>query len=189
MEKIMPIRLPIAMFLVILCFGALASAEMVTNPIYASWAGCKPGTVITLKLVTTSDGQTVNIQTKSTLVEITDEKLVTEDVVTIDVNGQKVPAGPAKKSEIPKMAERDSQKAGQVDAAKLATAKEETITVPAGTFKAKLIPVDGEQQGMKVKGKAWFSETTPGGTIKLDMHAEGAKTGDIKMELLSVEKK
>ena len=167
--------------------AADARAEQVVNPLYASWAKHKVGTNATLKMLTNVEGRETRADTRMTLIELTDEKAVIENTITVHLNGQEMKA-PPKRTELKKMTERDSKEPGQIDAAKLEKASSESVTVPAGTFNAKMIPVSVERDGAATRGKVWYSDEVPGGTIKVEMKTLG-KQAEVKVELAAIEKK
>ena len=174
-------------FSLIVVLAGSAYGEQVVSPLYASWAKYKTGTNVKLSMATDVEGRQVKADTKMVLVELTAEKAVIESVITVNMNGQTINA-PPKREELMKMGERESKNPSQIDAAKLEKAQQESVTVPAGTFDAKVIPVSGESNGVATEGKVWFSDQVPGGTVKMEMKSE-AKKALVRVELTAIEKK
>ncbi len=71
----------------------------------------------------------------------------------------------------------------------MAKATEESVTVPAGTFKAKVIEINMTQQGMNIKGKTWYCEDVPGGVVKMEASTDGAVKSQTSGELTALDKK
>jgi hypothetical protein len=88
--------------------------------------------------------------------------------------------------EIPKMIDPKAQDSRQIDPAAVANATEETVKVPAGTFKAKAVSIVNDQNGERSTGKGWFTEEVPGGLVKMEATA---KQGEVRGELTAMEKK
>ncbi len=172
-----------------------AAGEKVENPSYKAWMNYKPGTSVTMKGSTTAQGQDVELDVTTKLVSLDDEKAVLEVATVAKANGMEMPQ-PAQKMEVPKsVSKSDLEKPGKgFDPSLLANAKEEKVTVAAGTFNAKMIEFNKTQQGMTRSVKSWFSEEVPGGTVKQEVSGEGNQNGQemkfqMKMELSSIDKK
>jgi hypothetical protein len=99
---------------------------------------------------------------------------------------------PAQTVEIKKMVDPASQTPGQakIDPKALENATEESVTVPAGTFKAKVIEQSGSIPGGNTyKSKVWFCEEVPGGVVKMEMSTDGAMKSTMTSELKEIDKK
>jgi hypothetical protein len=173
------------------CAGFARAEEMVANPQYTAWAKFKPGTMITMKMATTG-AQALNMQIVQTLKEVTPEKAAVDVATKMDMGGQtrdmptqtvsvdaKVTKDKAAQAEMPPGMKGDVKQLADED-----------VTVGGKTYKAKVSEFSGEQQGMKVKGKAWRSDEVPGGVVKMESSYQGPQgNGDMKMELVSVDAK
>jgi hypothetical protein len=172
----------------------IARAEQMENPAYKQWAKFKPGTSATMTNETVAAGQTTKSEMKSTLKEVTDDKVTIEVATTMEVAGQKM-AGPAQSIEIKKMVDKPA------DGAKPASDKEqphfkseaktsdEEVKVGAGTFKATKTESNSEASGMKTKATVWTSEEVPGGIVKMESTTDGSFKSETKGELTAVDKK
>src|SRR5438046_402371 len=74
------------------------------NPAYTTWAKYKPGTSVTIAMSSDMAGQTSKSETKSTLAEVTPDKVVIEVATSMEAGGQKMDM-PAQKMDIPKKME------------------------------------------------------------------------------------
>jgi hypothetical protein len=180
-------KLLITAFAIFAMLACVARGEQVVNPIFKSWEKVKVGSSTTLSMSTLVEGRSTKMEVKGTLIEITADGAVVENAVTVYLGGAPMQA-PTQRTTIKKMVERDSKDPGQLDAAKLEKATDEKVTVPAGTFDAKVIVINGEKDGVTMDGKVWFSEQVPGGTIKMDIRTQG-KHADVTAELTAMEKK
>ena len=184
----------LAMF-VSVCFVMMvcATARAEDNPAYAQWAKFKPGTSTTVSMTSEAAGQTSKMETKSTLAEVTPDKVVIDVVTSMEAGGQKMDM-PAQKQEIKKAMDPspavDAETQKQIDAAK-ASAKttDESVTVAAGTFKAKCTESTTEANGMKSVSKVWTSDEVPGGMVKMEATTSGAVASTTKGELKAFDKK
>jgi hypothetical protein len=172
------------------CAGAQAQ-ELVDNPQYTSWAKHKPGTTVTIKMMTAASGQNVNMQLKQTLKEVTADTVTVEVVPSMDMGGT-TQTMPAQTMQLKSKVSPEEAKFGQLPPGSKADVKDlgsESVTVAGQTYNCTVSEVTGESQGTKTKGKVWRSEDVPGQVVKMEMAFEGAQTGSTKMELVSVEKK
>ena len=171
------------------------SGPKVENPTYKAWAQFKPGTAVTMKGTTHANGQDIDVESTQKLLELTDDHAVVEISTVAGANGTNMPQ-PSRKMDITKMVTKsDLDKPGKgFDPDLLAKATEESVTVPAGTFKAKMIEFSKSQQGMNMKVKSWFCDEVPGGTVKQELSGQGNQNGmdvtvETKMELTTIDKK
>jgi hypothetical protein len=175
--------------LVSLALISSARADQVDNPAYKSWASQKPGTSISLSTSTTANSQTVKMETKTTLSAVADDKVTVSIDSTMDMNGQKMPI-PTQSRDLKKTIDTNAtQSPMDITPDILAKASEESVTVPAGTFKAKVIDINFSQQGANFKGKMWFTNDVPGGIVKSEITSDGAVKSETKMELTAIDKK
>lgn len=162
-------RIFISAFLALSFFTvAAARAEDASSPTFKAWQNQKDGTKVTYSVTITG---VATSNWKWTLV------LAKNDAGKITLKQSRIFQGD----------QHDSDRKGEVelkpavDAAKavanqpspddLDRAPEESITVPAGTFKCKKIQFKNlaSPDGGVVSGTLWFSDQVPGGCVKLDM--------------------
>jgi molybdenum cofactor biosynthesis enzyme MoaA len=173
--------------LTLICLSA--RADQVDNPQYKAWASLKPGSSVTMSTTTSANGQTVKMETKRTLSAVADDKVTISVDSTMDMNGQKMTV-PTQTQDVKKTIDTAaSQAPTDITPDALAKATEESVTVPAGTFKAKAIDMNFSQQGANFKGKTWFSNDIPGGTIKAEITSDGPVKSETKMEITAIDKK
>jgi hypothetical protein len=151
--------------------AALAD-EMVDNPQYKSWAGCKVGAMV--KMVTTSevDAGGMKMTTKSTMTstlkELTPEKAVVETVTEMDMGGTKT-AMPATKQEIPARVKASAAQPATMEGAKVTKKGEgdEEIAVGGKKYKCHWVETETVSDQMASTSKVWTSPEIPGGTVKM----------------------
>jgi hypothetical protein len=182
-------------FLAVCCMMICSSvlAEQIENPAYTSWAKYKPGTSTTMAMSSDMGGQASKMETKTTLKEVAADKLVIEMATSMEAAGQKMDM-PAQKVDVPKMIDKPAAAAGtppadQKDPKVDAKTSEETVTVGAGTFKAKVSQATMEQGGNKTVTKTWMSDDVPGGMVKMESTTEGPMKSTSKGELKAFDKK
>lgn len=156
-----------------------ASAEdKLPNPEYANWAKFKPGTTITT--MSLSDAPYLEGRVTTKLLQVTPEKVVVE--VTVDSKfkkGEDFFKGSPEKKEIPKMLARDSisdmstfQNWPNFQPATKTT--EETIKVPAGSFKTKCLVTEVKSENKVLT--MWVTNDVPGGYVKREVKKDGKVT-------------
>ena len=170
-----------------------ATARAEDNPAYTQWAKYKPGTSTTIAMTSDAGGQTSKMETKSTLAEVTPDKVVIDVVTSMVAAGQKMDM-PAQKMEIKKVMDptppMDPETQKQVDAAKAnSKTSDESVTVAAGTFKTKCTETTADMNGMKTTSKVWTSDEVPGGMIKMEATTDGAMKSKTTSELKAFDKK
>jgi hypothetical protein len=169
----------------VLLSGVSLAADKVENPLYNSWAKFKPGSSSTMNMAMSAEGRSMNMEIKKSLVEVKPDKAVVKIVTTMSMPGMQIPPR-EHMQEIPKMIDPKAKDSKQIDPAAVAQATEETVKVPAGTFKAKAVTIVNDEGGQQSTGKGWFTEEVPGGLVKLEVNSQ---RGDMKGELTAMEKK
>src|SRR4051812_2180111 len=174
---------------------ATKPAAAIENPQYKAWAKFKVGTTIVARGARTrtveEGGEKLQLKTtveiEQTLLQLTPEKAVIDTMTKTNQDGREAPMS-LRKVVVPRVVTKDElDEAGKgFDPALLKNATEETVTVPAGQFKAKLVEFEKRQGTANVKVKSWFSFDVPGGTVKQESESGGAKS---TLELASIEKK
>lgn len=182
------------MFISVCCLMFVTTsvcAEQIENPQYKEWAKYKPGTSTTMATTSDAGGQTSSMETKTTLKEVTDDKIVLDISMSMDAGGQKMNM-PAQTTEIKKMI--DAPAAADATAAANAPkpdtkTSDESVTVGAGTFKAKVTEATMDAGGSKTTSKTWMSDDVPGGMVKMEASTDGPMKSTTKMELKAFDKK
>jgi hypothetical protein len=169
-------------------------AGQIENPMYTQWAKFKPGTSVTLATESNTAGQTSKMETKTTLKDLTDDKLTLETAMSMDAGGQKMDM-PAQTMEVKKMIDDPAAAAGAAGQAQANMPKpdtktsDESVTVAAGTFKTKLTEATMDVGGNKTVSKTWTSDEVPGGVVKMEATSDGQMKSTTKMELKAFDKK
>jgi protein-tyrosine-phosphatase len=174
----------LAVALTVLCGSAMA--EQIANPVYDAWKKAGKGASVTTLTKSEAMGTTSESETKTTVVEVTDEKATLEIKMTATVAGQKMDM-PASKIDVPAKVDSATQTTTPAADPK-ATQTEEKVTVPAGTFNCKVQVVENEANGMKTKSKIYLSDEVPGGLVKSESTTEGAMASKAVTELTKIEK-
>jgi hypothetical protein len=167
-------------------------AGQVENPAYKEWAKYKPGTSITIATTSDAGGQTSKVETKTTLKEVSDDKVVLETAMSMDAGGQKMDM-PAQTTEVKKMMDEmpamPNAQTQTADAKANTKTTDESVTTAAGTFKAKCTEATMEANGSKTTSKTWTSDEVPGGMVKMEATTDGPMKSTTKSELKAFEKK
>lgn len=177
-------------FLIVSCLiSGSVNAEKIANPSYETWNKLGVGSSSTLKSMTDAMGNTTEGETTTTLVEKSAEKVVVEIKASMTMAGQKMDL-PAQKIEYPAQIDKEPAGTNPATAAPVdAKVTEESVTVPAGTFKCKVVESSTEANGMTTKSKSWTSDEVPGSLVKSETVTEGAMASKTTMELAKIEKK
>ena len=125
----------------------------------------------------------------TTMKEKTDDKIVLETVITMNVQGQEMEMPPTSR-EVPAelyQSETEPETPEGVEVTELDTGTEE-VTVEAGTFECNFVKTKTEMEGMTTEATVWTSDEVPGMTVKMVSHMEMAQgmTSDTTMELIEV---
>lgn len=161
----------------VLALTGVARAAEEGNPEYKMWSKYKPGTMVKTKSVT-SGGAETQIETTTTLKEVTAEKLVLTSQTSMSVMGQKFeqPASdrdvPAKTPTTPTPETPEGVRAGDVKS----ETGEETIEVAGKQVKAKWTQTTTKQGDTTTTAKVWQSDEIPGGLAKMESRMEGGDT-------------
>ncbi|MEI8198292.1 MAG: hypothetical protein WCI73_20555, partial [Phycisphaerae bacterium] len=165
------------------CFAG----EQIDNPQYKSWAKYKPGTSVTVKTQTDMDGSQNEMETTTTLADLTAEKAVVETKMAVVAAGQKMEM-PASKMVIP--AKIDKPVADPADATNTpkADVKEgtEILEVAGQKIDCKWVQTKTTVGGKNGVSKVWTSDAVPTGMVKMDTNLEGDSKGSIKMMMTAL---
>jgi hypothetical protein len=146
---------------------ALCAQDEVDNPAYKNWAKGKPGTSVTMKMVT-NYGTAMEMESTMTLEEVTADHVTISTVTKMGGN-----AMPAQKMNIP--AKVKKTEAGK-DAPKPEEGDEE-IEVGGKKIKCHWVKSVTEANGSKTTSKVWSSDEIPGTMAKMESQMEGAMKG------------
>jgi hypothetical protein len=158
---------------------ALASFQAKDNPQYEYWASCKAGSWVKNRMEFDNQGQKIEYESVTRLLEVTPEKVVVETLRRMKT-GDKTIDSPPQKSEIKA---KDAQQGTTV------SEKDEEIVVAGKTLKCRYYEVETETPDKKrTTVKAWMSKEIPGGAAKSEVTSAQLK-GPIRVTALEWEKK
>ncbi len=162
-----------ALFAVVV-FSVPALADTMDNPLYASWAKAKKGTVVTTKQTSEVAGQKAETTTIYKLTELTADVATVEVVSITKAGGQEVKSEPFKmenKKTIdlpPGKKKEDIEKTeGQVDQGT------ETLKIGGKEYKTKWVKIKLNKNGIDIESKNWVSDDVPGMVVKLETKTSG----------------
>jgi hypothetical protein len=168
----------------ILAMAVLAAAVLAPqdkgNPQYDYWANCKPGSWVKNRMEMENQGQKIEYESVTRLLEVTPEKVVVESLLKMKT-GDKTVDSPPRRSEI---------KASDKQQGKTVNEKDEEITVAGRTLQCRYYEVvtEAAEKKPKMTVKAWMSKEIPGGAAKSEVTSEQMK-GPIRTTALEWEKK
>ncbi|HEY4328744.1 MAG TPA: hypothetical protein VGN88_03340 [Phycisphaerae bacterium] len=184
----MTIKVRILLAAALLLSGAnfCHAADQIDNPQYKSWAKYKAGTSITLSMVSDMAGNKTEMQTTTTLLEITADKAVVESKMSMNAGGQKMDM-PATKTEvaakIDKPAVATTAPATTAPDVKQST---DTLTVSGTAIKCNVTESKSSANGMNTNSKVWTSDQVPGGLVKSETTMDGAMKGTTSQTLTAM---
>jgi hypothetical protein len=140
--------------------ASLGVQEKIDNPQYALWKNFKPGTWVKHKMQMDANGQQMEMEMTTTLLEVNPDKVVTEVKSIMNMAGQKMDLPATKKDIEAKMEKKPDQKAPVI------SEKEEDVTVEGKTYKCKSMEWEQAEKGQAMKGKGYVCNDVPGGVVK-----------------------
>lgn len=155
------------LLLSVLVFTMLVMAD--ENSATKYWSQYKPGTYVTYKMITNAGGQNIDSEMTLTLKAITPEEATLEMKMTTNAMDNKV--------EIPPQEIKISANSGSVmpgmptDIFNAPGTVKESITINGKTYAAAKVSVQNAGANVTV----WMSDEVPGGMVKVDSEASGAK--------------
>ena len=156
-----------SLFVLLPLLGAAEGDEMVENPMYAAWAGFKPGAAATVLEKTTYRGNQNPVPDEKvvtyTLLSVSADKVVVRAVVVEQELLGTVESAPTKHTYPAKL-----KKSYLAVAAPDLNAKkgEDTITWKGRPIKCQTLYGSYKKEGEAVEFKAWLSDRIPGGVVK-----------------------
>lgn len=150
------------------------------NPQYEYWASCKAGSWVKNRMEFEKQGQKIEYESVTRLLEVTPEKVVVETMRRMKA-GEKSIDSPPQKSEI---------KAKDPQPGKIVSEKDDEITVAGKTLACRYYEIETESPDRKTKTtvKAWMSKEVPGGAAKSEVTSPELK-GPIRVTAMEWEKK
>jgi hypothetical protein len=167
---------------------SVARAADIENPEFAQWAKYKKGTSVTLKTTTTAAGNTTETLMTTTLLDVTDTKLVIETVTVLKVAGMEIKT-PFKR-DVPKTVTVPDVKVDpkvKPPDVKSETGTE-TVKVAGLELKTKWTVTKLEAGGNTIETKMWMSDDVPGMLVKSESSTKGAFATSTKIELIEFKK-
>lgn len=159
---------------------AAAAPQAKENPQYTYWGSCKPGSWVRNRMEFDNQGQKMEYESLTRLVEVTPEKVVLETLVKMKLADRTVDS-PPRRSEI---------KAADPETGTTVAEKDEEVTVAGKTLTCRFFEIVTESPDKKTKTnvKAWMSKDIPGGVAKSEVTSAQMK-GPIRTVALEWEKK
>lgn len=150
------------------------AADDQDNPEYKLWSKFKPGSSVTMKMVTEASGMKTEMVTTTVLKSLSDGELVLESKMTMSVAGQNIeqPAMerkvPAKmpKVEVPKVEEKDTPKPKTEEGT-------EDLEIAGKKVACKWSKVVLDHAGTKTETKSWTCDAVPGGVVRMETVMKG----------------
>jgi len=182
-----------ALFAVFALAATAAGQETVENPEYAAWAKFKPGTALTVKVVSAAANTTTEVLLTNTLVQVGADKLVIETAVTTKAGGMEFKQ-PAMKRDVPKTVtlpagvKKDEMPAPGKKPPGTVEEGTETIKVGGAEYKTKWYRIKSNTNGVEVEGRTWMSDEVPGMVVKSETTVKGPMTATTKMEVVEFKK-
>lgn len=154
--------------LLLVTTASVSVAAQVENPPYKAWAGFKPGSSETLGYTVESGGMKMEMESTSTLKEVTEDHVTIEVQVKMNMMGQERTT-PARTQIIP----------AKADAKDVKELGEEKVEAAGQTFECKVFEAKVDQPGhggqpIHTEAKMWISPKVPGGVVKMESSSHGA---------------
>jgi len=154
--------------------------EPTVNPRYEHWASFKVGSWAKSKMLMKMQQMEIETETVTTLMEVTDEKVVVETTTKTKMQGREM-ALPPRKEEITK-------KPDPAKPMKPVGESEEEVEVAGKKLKCRVYDWEMDAGGSKAKGKVWTTKEIPGGVAKGEFVSE-RMPDPMKMQTVAWEKK
>lgn len=151
------------------------TGKKVENPLYASWAKWKPGAWVRHANATEMAGNSMRQVTTQKLLEVTEEKVVIEMKMAMEVAGQKMDM-PATKMEVAHWSEEVQAPVPQPEKKPEVKTGEDKVTIGDKSYACKTYESTMETSGTKIWTKTWMCGDVPGGTVKTEMKSESGET-------------
>jgi hypothetical protein len=163
----------IAVALITFTHAPAHADDTVPNPKFLAWSKFKPGSSETFEADVQTQGKRYHIQTKQTLISVSDDEVVVETVSTGTVAGQQ-PTESSKKETFKARAEpTDLKQIGEKDVA--AMGKTFKCKVFEGTGKPTTPSAGAKEDPNALKGTLYICDDIPGGLVRLDTAGHDGK--------------
>ena len=155
-------------------------AQEKESPEYEYWASCKPGSWVKTRMEFDNQGQKLEFEAVTRLLEVTPEKVSVETLRRMKQGDRSVDSPP----------QRSEYKAKDPRKGKTIDERDEEISVAGKTLKCRYYEIETETPDKKSKTtvKAWMSKEIPGGAAKSEILSPQFK-GPIRITALEWEKK
>lgn len=174
----------------ILAIFAAPMTDEVENLEYKNWSKFKPGSSVTMSMVTEAAGQKTEMISVTTLKSVADAELVLETKMTMHVAGQKIDQ-PAQDRKVPaKLPKMEMPATDEKEAPKPKT-EEGTgdIEVAGKKLACKFMKTTMDTEMGKSISTIWLSDAIPGGTAKMESTMEGQMSSKSIMMVTAFETK
>lgn len=156
-------------------FCARARADdAAVNPKYMAWSKFKPGSSETFEADIQTQGQRYHIETKQTLVSVSDDEVVVETDSKGTVKGQKPTESTKRERFKAKVGPADLKQIGEKEVA--AMGKTFKCKVFEGTGKPTAPAAGAKDDSSALRGTIYISDDIPGGLVRLDTAGADGKT-------------
>ncbi|HVE39995.1 MAG TPA: hypothetical protein VNM14_08925 [Planctomycetota bacterium] len=147
---------------------------------YEYWASCKPGSWVKTRMELENQGQKVEFEAVTRLLEVTPEKVTVEMMRRTKSGDRSIDSPP----------QRTEYKAGDLQKGKIIEERDEEISVAGKTLKCRYFEIETEASDKKGKTlvKAWMTKEIPGGAAKSEITSPQLK-GPVRVTALEWEKK
>ena len=155
-------------------------AQEKESPEYEYWASCKPGSWVKTRMEFENQGQKMEFEAVTRLLEVTPEKVSVETLRRMKTGDRSVDSAP----------QRTEYKSREPEKGKILNEKDEEITVAGKTLKCRYYEIETETPDKKGRTtvKAWMTKEIPGGAAKSEVSSPQFKA-PIRITALEWEKK
>jgi hypothetical protein len=147
---------------------------------YEYWSSCKPGSWVKTRMELENQGQKVEFEAVTRLLEVTPEKVLVEMMRRTKSGDRSIDSPP----------QRTEYKARDPQKGKTLAERDEEISIAGKTLKCRYIEIETESPDKKGKTiiKAWMTKEIPGGAAKSEITSPQLK-GPVRVTALEWEKK
>lgn len=160
--------------------AVLLFAQAKDDPQYEYWSGCKVGSWVKNRMELEAQGQKVEYESVTRLLEVTGERVVVEALMRKKSGDRSIDQPPRRQEIMAKSPQKG----------KVIVEKDEEITVAGRALKCRYYEIETEaaEKNPKMTVKAWMCMDIPGGVAKSEVTSETMKT-PIRTIALEWEKK
>ena len=155
-------------------------AQEKVSPEYEYWASCKPGSWVKTRMEFENQGQKMEFEAVTRLVEVTPEKVIVEMLRRTKSGDRSIDSPP----------QRTEYKAKEPQKGKTVDERDEDVTVAGKTLKCRYFEIETDTPDKKGKTtvKAWMTKEIPGGAAKSEVLSPQIKS-PVRITTLEWEKK